>query len=196
MVNDVSVIGSDYAFLYSTFELQAHGKINVPSKDIIWITNRVSKVSVKPKIKIFKKNAEIILEKGEQPFAAFDEIVASKSFASTYTVPDDDLYFLFNCSGVKPLNNGHTVSLTPKSEIRRYRFGYLIGRLVPYIQRELTGESLLLDILAHYKRTESFEKSFFTSCSLSDIASLYLNKCEESGLINSVAKQFIKEGRL
>jgi len=196
LVDDVLVIDSGYAFLYSSFELQAHGNINVHSEDIYRVTNEVSKVSVKPKTKVFKKNAEIIIDKGEQHSYGLDEIFSTESSASTYTVPDDSIYFLFNRSGVKRLSKGQSVSLTPQGEIRRYYYGYPTYRIYYLQQEELTGELLLDDILSHYRRTEAFDKSVFSSCALSKTASQYIRKCEASGLINTVAKQFIEEGRL
>lgn len=196
LFEDVSIIRSDYAYLYSSFELQAHGNINVHSEDIYSITNRVSKVSIKPKTKVFKKNAEIILDKSEQYSFGFHEISSTESFASTYTVPDDSTYFWFNRSGVKPLSNGQSISLTSYSEIRCYHFGYLTDRICPRQQEELTGELLLNDILAHCKRTEAFDRNIFSSHLLSNSASQYIEKCEVSGLINSVARQYIEEERL
>lgn len=195
-VNDVSVIDSSYAFLYSSFELQAYGNINVHSEDIYRVTNEVSKVLIKPKTKVFKKNAEITIDKGDQHPYGFDEISLKESTASTYTVPDDNTYFLFNRSGVKRLSKGQSVSLTPQGEIRRYYYGYLKDRIYPRQKEELTGEYLLDDILSHYRRTEAFDKSVFNLCVLSKTASQYIEKCEASGLINTVAKQFIEEGRL
>jgi hypothetical protein len=196
MTDDTAVIFSDYAFLYSSFELQAHGNINLHSEDIIRVTNGVSKVSINAKTKVYRKNAEMVLIKDKLNSSVFDAITATESYANTYTIPDNNSYFLFNQSGVKPLSIGQTVFLTPKSEIKCYCFSYLISRIIPCLQGELTGEFLLVDILAHYKRTEVFESSAFSSYNLSDTASLYLNECEASGLINSVAKQFIEEGRL
>lgn len=196
LVDDVSIIHSDYAYLYSSFELQAHGNINVHSQDIYSITNGVSKVSIKPKTKVFKKNAEIIIDKCELYSSGFDEIPSMRSCASTYTVPDDSAYFLFNHSGVKPLSKGQSISLTTHSEIRRYYFGYLIERIYPRQQEKLTGELLLNDILAHCKRTEAFDRNILNSHLLSNTASQYIEKCEISGLINSVAKQYIEEARL
>lgn len=196
LVEDVSIICSDYAYLYSSFELQAHGNINVHSEDIYSITNRVSKVSVKPKTKVFKKNAEIIIDKSEQYSLGFDEISSTESFAGTYTVSDDSTYFWFNRSGVKPLSYGQSISLTSHSEIRCYHFGYLTDRICPRRQEELTGELLLNDILAHCKRTEAFDRNIFSSHLLSKSASQYIEKCEVSGLINSVARQHIEEERL
>lgn len=196
LVDDVSVIDSGYAFLYSSFELQAHGNINVHSEDIYKVTNEVSKVLVKPRTKVFKKNAEIIIDKIEQHSSGFDEIPSTESSASTYNVADDGIYFLFNCSGVKPLTKGQFISLTPQSEIRRYHFGYPTDYIYLRQQEELTGELLLNDILAHCKRTEAFDRSIFSSYLLSYTASQYIEKCEVSGLINSVAKQYVEEERL
>jgi len=183
--------------LYSSFELQAYGNINVHSEDIKQIAGGVvSKVSVKSKTNVFRKNAEIVIDKGSQYFSAFDEMHCTESIANTFTIPGDDLYFLFNRSGVKTLVTGQTVSLTPQSEIKRYRFGYLIGRVTPHLQEVLSGDELLIDILAHYRCSEVFNKYLFNLHSLSDSAALYLKKCEVSGMINTVAKQFIEEGRL
>lgn len=197
MADEVSIIGSDYAFLYSSFELQAYGNINVHSEDIKQIAGGiVSKVSVKSKTNVFRKNAEIVIDKGNQHFSFFDEMHGTESRANTFTVPDNGLYFLFNHSGVKTLFTGQTVSLTPQNEIKHYQFGYLTGRVTLHLQEVLSGDNLLIDILSHYRCSEVFNKDLFSLHSLSDTAALYLKKCEASGMINTVAKQFIEEGRL
>ncbi|HVI41688.1 MAG TPA: hypothetical protein VM577_13630 [Anaerovoracaceae bacterium] len=196
LVDDISLVRSDYTYLYSSFELQAHGNINVHSKDIYNITNRVSKVSIKPRTKVFRKNAEIIIDKSEQYSSYYDEISLTMSSLNTYTVQDDCTYFLFNGSGVKPLSKGQTISLTSHSAIKRYYFGYLTDQIYPRQLEPLTGELLLIDILIHCKRTEAFDRNIFSSHLLSNIASLYIKKCEDWGLINSIARQYIEEDRL
>jgi|LSQX01.3.fsa_nt_gb hypothetical protein len=196
LVNEVSVINSEYAFLYSSFDLQAHGNINVHSEDIYGVTYEVSRVLVNRKTKVFKKNAEIILFKGEEHGYAFDEISSLESTASIYTVHDGSTYFLFNRSGAKRLSKGQSVLLTPQAQIIRYYYGYPIERIYLRQQEELSGENLLKDILAHYRRTDVFDKRVFSSRVLSETASQYIEKCETSGLINTVAKQFIEEQRL
>lgn len=65
LVNESMVIDNNYAYLFSTFDLQAHGNINVNSDDIKNIGDGISKVSVSSRINIYKKNIEIILEKNE-----------------------------------------------------------------------------------------------------------------------------------
>lgn len=196
LVDEVSVINSEYAFLYSSFDLQAHGNINVFSEDIYRATDEVSRVLVNPKTKVFKKNAEIILAKGEEHAYVFDEISPTESTASIYTVSDGSTYFLFNRSGAKRLSKGQFIALTPQAEIIRYYSSYPTDRIYHRQQEELAGEDLLDDILSHYRRIEAFDKSVFSSRVLSKTASQYIEKCEASGLINTVAKQFIEEGRL
>jgi len=121
LVDDVSIIESNFAFLYSSFELQAYGNINVHSKDIFRLTNGISKVIVEPKIKVFKKNAEAIIKKKEQHPSAFDKVSMMEESASTYTVQDDSAHFIFNRSGAVPLGKGQTVSLAPRSEVTNPR---------------------------------------------------------------------------
>lgn len=196
LVDEASVINSEYAFLYSSFDMQAHGNINIHSEDIYRVTDGVSRVLVNPKTKVFKKNAEIILAKDEQYAYVFDEISPTESAASIYTVPDGSTYFLFNRSGAKRLSKGHFVSLTPQTVIIRYYYSYPTDRIYHRQQEELADKDLLDDILFHYRRIEAFNKSVFSSRVLSKTASQYIEKCEASGLINTVVKQFIEEGRL
>jgi hypothetical protein len=196
IVNDVSSVGSNNVYIYSSFELQAHGNINVYSKDIKKITDGISRVSVNSKIRIYKENAEITIDKNKQHSSCFDSLSISKSFVSVYIVPDNSSYFLFNRSGVMPLSEGQSVSLTPRNLIRHYLFGYLDGYIYPQQQKELMGEQLLNDMLIHYKLEEVLDVDTFDSDKFSDIAFQYLEKCEASGFINSAAKRFIMEGWL
>jgi hypothetical protein len=196
LVDGVSKIAAHDAFLYSSFELQAHGNINVRSEDIVKGTNGISKILIKPNTKIYKKNVEIIIDKDEKHLSAFKEIFLTNSSVSAYTVPDDSACFICNRSGVKPLRKGQLVFLTPQNEIRRYDHGYLTGRVYLRQREKLTGKLLLNDILAHYKQIETFGSVSFSSYELSETASRYLDECKTSGLINTVAKRFIKEGWL
>lgn len=195
-IDEVSIITSGYAFIFSTFELQAHGNINVYSEEIMKLSHGIAKVKVKPKTKIFKKNAEIVIDKVVIPVDCYSVITPSKRFVSTFTVPDDGAYYLFNHSGVSPLTNGQVVFLTPNSSIVRYVFNNPVAYIYPCLQKELTGKELLEDILAHYKRMEAFDLNRFSTLLLNETASKYINKCKITGSISPVVIRFIKEGRL
>lgn len=193
---DISLISSDFAFLYSSFELQAHGNINVHSENIQKVANGISRVLVIPRVKVSKKNVEIIIEKRDQSLSDYDEVVLSESITNAYIVPNRGSYFLFNSSGTLPLSSGQVVLLTPNCEIRGYNFSYLINRIRKRQKEELAGDLLLKDILVHYKRTEVFYPTIFKMCILSETASQYIEKCRMVGLINTRAKQFIEDGLL
>lgn len=195
-LEDISLIRSDYVFLYSSFDLLAHGNINVHSENIQKVASGISRVLVIQRVKVSKKNVEIIIEKRDQSLSDYDEVVLSENIANTYVVPNYGSYFLFNFSGTIPLSSGQVVLLTPNCEIKGYKFSYLISRICKPQKEELVGELLLKDILAHYKRTEVFNPTIFRMCVLSETASQYIEKCRKVGLINTRAKQYIKEGQL
>lgn len=194
VIDDVSFVTVNKVFIFTSFELQAHGNINVHSTDISLVNHGISRVLVKQKTKISRKNAEIVIDTFDQLSADFSAITLIESAESIYTVSDDGSYFLFNCSGVSPLSVGQVVLLTPKSEVRRYNFGYLTGRFYHRQHEKLAGEALLEDILKYCKRAEALDLNLFDSLAMSDVALRYVNKCKGSDSINVVAKQHILEG--
>lgn len=194
-VDGVTLVDTEHAYLYSSFELHAYGNVNVHSEDIRRVANGVSKVALKPKTIVYSnKNAEIIIDKRQQYSAGFDNLQIVKKYESSYVTEDDHVHFLFNRSGVVSLSKGQSTQLTPGSVVKRYLFGYLDGCIYPKQQKVLTREQLLSDIFAHYRRIEAFSKETFDSFELSEIAFRYIERCEKSGFINSAAKRFIMEG--
>ncbi len=172
-VNDTALISKDSAFLYSTFELLAHGNINVHSKDIIKIADGLSKVSVTFKAKVYKRNAELIIERYYPTQDCNSAINMFNKRVDKYVAIDDST-FLFNRSGVSLLSKGVTTYLTPGSEIRHYSSCYLDGLIMPLEHPKAKGEELLHDILIYYKRTEPFKWDDFEWQRLSDIAKQYI----------------------
>lgn len=196
VIDDVSVIASNDVFVFTSFELQAHENINVHSRDVLRVNQGISRISVDSKIKIFKKNAEIVIKKADPYSEDYNINSQSESTANVFSVPDGDSYFLFNRSGVIPLAHGQVVFMTPNNVIKRYASTYCIGHIYPQQQRDLAGEELLEDIRLHYKRTETFCLESFALIALSETASQYIDECKSSRIINSVAKQYILEGLL
>jgi hypothetical protein len=192
---DISLIYSDIAFLYSTFQLQAHGNINIHSEDISLITDRLTKVVVKPRIKIYRKNAELILEACEKELDSYLNLSVLQRVKKNFQV-EKDASFMFNRSGVLPLSKGINVQMTPKIEVRHYLSGYLDEIVVPPDQIVISKEQLLQDVLIHYKRTEPFDLNDFGSLEFSQTAFHYIKNCKKIGVINSAAKRLIKEGQI
>ncbi len=195
-INEVSTIFSNSAFLYSSFTLEPHGNINVHSADIHKIKGNVSKVLVNSRVKVLRKNAEIIIDEETAYHADYETLLFEEGHTNVYTVPDDSTYYLFNRSGATPIGEGQAVSLTPGSFIKHYTSGYLDKTIYPAQREELSGESLLNDLLMYYKLTESLSLDSLVGLDLSDTASKYIEECIKTGDINSAAKRFIEEGRI
>lgn len=195
LVDESMLVNADSAYLFSTFELQAQGNINAHSQDLKKIADGISKVPVRSRTKVYRKNAELMLEKREQASDSYSAIPVARKVSRTYIVQDDST-FLFNRSGVSHLNKGMAVLLTPESEIRHFTFGYLDGCVTPSSHDALAGDLLLQDLLMHYKRKETFKWDDYESLELSQTAFQYIEYCEKSELINSAAKRFIEEGRI
>ena len=194
-INDVFNIKTKCAYIFSSFELQAHGNINVHSGDVSKTSYGITKVVIKPKVKIYKKNSELMLETYEQETNDYVSIPVTQKIENAFQVAND-AYFIFNRSGVFPLSKGVNVQMTPESEVRHYSSGYLDEIVVPPEPNVISGERLLENVLIYYKRTETLDKSFFNSLNLSQTAFQYLKNCEKTGIINSAAKRFIEEGRI
>ena len=194
LVDDVNVISSDFAFLHTSFKLQAHGNINVHSADILAGRFDVSRIFLRRKVKIFKKNTEVVISRIDRQVCDYSQIPLSKIEANRYVIPDAGLWVLFNSLGVSILNSGQVIFLTPGSVIQRYESNYSICIVYPELPPKISNEKLLHDILLHCKRIEKIEPKQFLYRKLSETASLYIEKCIAIGSINSVAKQFILEG--
>lgn len=197
VIDDVSVVTSNKAFVFTSFELQAHGNINVHSADILMFNHGISRISVMQRTKIYKKNVEIVIDKVESPSGAYNLITLLSDAKDSFIIPNYGFWFLFDRSGVSPLKNGQDVYLTPERLIKGYKSNYYLTCIIyPCRRNKLVNEKLLNDIIMHCKRTETLDLNQFMSLALSNTASQYIDKCSVSGSINSVAKQFIVEGLL
>lgn len=198
LVNETMLICKDYAYLFSSFELQAHVNINVHSDDIIKLSDGISKVLINDRTKIYKRNAELVLDKykSEEKPHEYDTIYVKQDMSKKFLALDDSTYF-FNHSGIYPMNKGMSVMLTLNSEVRHYSFGYLDSIItLDNDSITLVGDHLIKDIQLYYKRTEKFFWTDYESINISDIAYKYLERCKKVGFINSAVKRFIEEGRI
>ena len=195
-IDDKTIIKAKYAYIYSSFEMQAHGNINVNSADIVKLENGTSKISINKRTKIYKKNVELVLDKCEDSAEEHDILMVAHETSKKYLSPDNSTY-LFNNSGVFPMSKGMSVILTFTSEVRHYSFGYL-DRIITATKKYpiYFSERILQDVLMYYKREEEFNWSDYESLSLTPTAFQYIETCEKMGKINSAAKRFIKEGRI
>lgn len=193
--DDTVTINTNKVYLYSTFELQAHGNINIHSKDISKISERLSEITIQSRIKVYKKNTELLLEMIERKSDEYMANPVIREVLKKYIVTKDDTY-LFNRLGVSKLSRGMSLIMPPKSEVRHYYCGYLDEVVTPVVIPVLSGDNLIQEALKYYKRTEVFNLTDFDSLDLSQTAFQYFKLCGKSGEINSAVKYFIEEGRI
>lgn len=188
---------SEYIYLYSSFKLNSGENINVPSDRIQNIRSSISKIRLLPQTIIFKKNAELTIEKKTSLSYYKKQFHICSSKLNVFKVPEDGLsYFMFNCYGVSQLTVSQTVYLTADTIIIGYKHNYPVIHITRQEQYVRCGIELLEDILAHYKKTENFDKSEIDQKKLSTLALQYIKKCKIYGRINAVVRQYIEEGRL
>ena len=192
--DDIASVTEDAVYIYSTFDLQPRSNINVESLNILKVMERLTKVSIQYQVKIHEKNSELTVER-RQILDNNVTLPVERKFLKTYDARDNNS-FLFNHSGVSPLSKGVSVSMTPKTEVRHYKYGYLNEIIVSPEYVTPSGENLLQDVLMYYKRTESFDWGEYEFLDLSQVAFRYLEACEKWGVINAAAKRLIKEGRI
>jgi hypothetical protein len=193
LTDDLFTIDSASAYLYASFDLLPHGNINVHSADISIICDGLTKVTVNSRTKIYKKNAELIIENRAQDPDCCTEMFIDFQSAAEFQATDDS-FFLFNHSGVANLSKGEIVQLTPNSHIMHYTQGYLDKVIKPQDSTTLSAEELIQDSLVYYKRQEPINWDDFESCDLSQTAFNYIDDCDKTGLINSATKLLITEG--
>lgn len=190
-------VNADYIYVYSSFNLIPKGNTNVPRENIRLVTSNVSRINLLPQSIIFKKNAEIIIEKKDSITFNKKHIQSYARKANVFKVPEDGLsYFMFNCYGVSQLTVNQTVYMTPDSLIIGYKHNYPVTYIVQDEHHVKCGNELLDDILAHYKKTENFDESKIDQNRLSTLALQYIKKCEIDGKINTVVRHYFEEGLL
>lgn len=195
-IDDTMVIKTKNAYIVSSFELQAHGNINVHTRDIEKFENGVSKILVSDQTKIYIKNAELLISSQKAMISEYDVISIIHETAKKFTASDDNT-FLYNNFGIVQMNEGMSTSLTDKSEIRHFSYGYLDKIITAENTADFQDRGCILkDILMYYQNEENFNWDDYESLNLSSIAEEYIKSCEKSGKINSAAKRFIKEGRI
>jgi len=193
---DTMFLRSKCAYVFSSFELQAHGNINVHVEDIAKLGEGVSKISVNSCVKVYKKNVELSLSNQEGMASEYDVISVKQEIENQFVAPDDSSY-MFNNSGVSQIPKGMQVSLTTTSEVRHYLFGYLERVIIASGKDKVQNRKCILQgILMYYKREELFDWSDYEELELSSIAFQYIEDCEKTGRINSAAKHFIEEGHI
>lgn len=192
-IDGINYVSAGEAFLTSSFRFQPCGNINVRADNIRSIDTNITKIKIDKHIKILRKNAEMEISV-QNANLLLKENDVNEQFAERFIVPKENRYYLFSNGGIRTLTHGEDVVLPIKSYICEYSNGRLIRTIKVFRDTELTGEDLLIDIIKHYKVSESYKSISIDE--KPDFIVNYINGCKKTGMINSLVKKYIEEGKL
>lgn len=188
--SEIQNISSTSAYLFSTFMFKNYGNINIDNSSIHEISNSITRIDIKDKVKILNKNTEmtIFINDYKPPEDSID-IKQIKSVC--FTVPEDGVYYLFTTQGVKNLTNGQKIFLTPKSYIAEYSGNYLTKRILMQADDNMLLEERIRDALSHYWIMIPYEN--MVNSHMPETVKKYLSDCQSKGYINQAVKIIIAE---
>ncbi len=189
--NETLLVSSEDSYIFSSFSLQAHGNINISDNDIHKISEKVTRVKTREKVKILKKNAEmtILLIPNDKEDAVLYN--TKHSCTKRFVVPDSGTYYLFSQHGVEKLFAGQKVYLTATSFVAEYQANYLSQIISIEKDKEATLDERIKDALAHYWVSVEFNET--SGNSSSEYVLNYLGNCKKKGYINRAVLQMIEE---
>ena len=183
-------VSTNNIFVFSSFALQAYGNTNAHSNSIHIVDANVTRIDVKDKLRILKKNSEMYVSK-----TAFSPEIASTDTqhltATKFVVPEKGMFFRFSLRGVEKLSPGQTVFLTEMSSVVEYCGNYISKVITMPMDEELSVSEKIQDALSHYWVSVPFDKAIKTYQS-EDVLQ-YLKESEAKGYINKAVVTIIEE---
>lgn len=190
-VDEISHVSANNVFLYSSFILQANGNTNLPTNCIHIIDSNVTKVDIKEKTRILKKNAEISIICSNTIHEPVTQNI-EYSELSRFSVPEEGQYYLFSSFGTEKLFPGQVVFLTDNSSIFEYKASYISTVITNCIHKEKSIDEKIEDALSNYWVQIPYNE---------DIDQLYesesveriIKSCQSKSIINKAVLKIIKE---
>lgn len=192
----VSVCPTEKVYMLSSFELVPHGNINSKGMNIQNLCDNVYEVTFKEQVTIYEKNVESRIIKEER---AINETIYEEPqiiYTDKYSVPDTYDYYIFDQNGCSKLTTGSKVYLSSTDRIIGYKNGHIKAIVLANPVEKLDKKLLINDIMKYHPQSEPFEPDDFMDIELDEAVLPYMEDCYRSGRINTVIKQYIKEGRI
>ena len=189
-----SICTGDTVYVQSSFELIPHGNINVDDAFAREIDRYMLTIHVDDEVIIHEKNIDISIQKeGELELErVLEEPVTT--YSDRYTVPDQYDYFLFDQNGCTRLIPGSNVYLSEQDRIVGYSNGHIKAYVCACPKEKTDIRQLIDDMMKYHPQSEAFEPDDFMDVTTNETVLAYLENCYRSGRINTVVKQYIKEG--
>lgn len=192
--DSVSVCTTEKVYISSSFELIPHGNVDSKGANIQNLCKDVYEVTFKDQVTIYEKNVENRIIKEER---VINEIICEEpqiTYTDKYSVPDTYDYYIFNQNGCTKLTTGSKVYLSGTDRIIGYKNGHIKAIVLANLGEAPDKKLLINDIMKYHPQSEPFEPDDFMDIEADEIVLSYMESCYRSGQINTVIKQYIKEG--
>ncbi len=192
--DNVIVSNEEKMYLLPSFEFIPHGNIDSNGMSLRKICNNIYEICYKDRVAIIEKNVEcqVLYEEYRLPDTTYD--TPEYIYSNKFIVSDSYSYFLFDKNGCTPLAVGATIYLSDTDYIVGYKNGHVKVMIVAEERIELDKGSLIQVVIKYHPQNELFEPDDFMDIVAEESVLSYLESCYRSGRINSVIKQYIKEG--
>ncbi len=194
--DSVSISESNKMYVSSSFELVPHGNVAANKVEVHEISLGVYEFSFTDRAVVCEKNVEceIVRENQVEDECSYEE--PNVLYTDIYNVLDDYEYYLFDKNGCTPLSANSKVYLSDTDKILGYRNGHIKVIVLAKPKKEIDKVALISDAVKYYPQEELFDPDDFMEIELDETVLSYIETCYRRGKINTIIKQYIKEGRI
>lgn len=192
--DSITVSDAEKIYLSTSFELIPNGNINANDTDISSICEGVSEISLHDRTSVVEKNVNCTILQEERVKSEPNHHSPEQLYEDKYTISNNYKYYLFDKRGCTPLLEGATVYLSKCDHIAGYKNGHVKVYVKAKPNPDIDKKVLLQDIIKYHPQSEPFDPDDFMDIEEDEAVLSYIESCYRSGQINTVIKQYIKEG--
>lgn len=183
-------VTNNSVYVFSSFTIQAHGNTNVHSSSIHTVDTNVTRIDIKDKLRILKKNAEmsVIATAFSSEIAPFEVQYLT---TTKFVVPEKGIFYCYSSRGAEKLSPGQRVFLTETVFVVEYCGNYKSKVITMPGDIELSLSEKIRDALSYY--WVSIPYSNTVAEHYTDDALEYLQKSKIQGYINEAVLRLIEE---
>lgn len=185
----------DTVFVHSSFELISYRNMSIADTNLKKISKDILKLYINDKVFVHEKNINICIKKEKE--IEIEEVHEKPEiiYSDRYTISDDYDYYLFDKNGCTRLIHGSNTYLSESDRVVGYKNGHVKKCIYACPKEKIDTRQLINDILKYHPQSEAFNPDDFMNITTDEsVVLLYLESCYRNGRINTVIKQYIKEG--
>lgn len=185
----------DTVFVHSSFELIPYRNTSITDTNLKKISRDILKLYINDKVSIHEKNINVCIKREKKIEIETTQEKPVIIYSDRYTISDDYDYYLFDKNGCTRLIYGSNIYLSESDRIVGYKNGHVKKCIYACPKEKTDTRQLINDILKYHPQSEVFNPDDFMNITTDEtVVLLYLESCYRNGRINTVIKQYIKEG--